>query len=291
MIKINEHGPVTEWCYTSENALIKKISKPFWTSCYVIDGLLIDTGSPSAIDDFRRFIDSDGRNSSIKMCLISHWHEDHSGGAEMLSREYGIPLYAHRITVEKITKGWKIPLYRRMAWGREVVPTYGACQLNSGSINTPGGRYSFEVVQVPGHADGQLALIEREQGWAFTADSVMNNYRMLFGGSCDIQEDIKTIHSSIGLLAGISDEITGGLKLFLSGNGVVEDGGKFLRERLEEIEELHARVHELKYQDMNEKKILKEMFGGESPVAKVSRGDFSRMNLVRSLLAWEPGTN
>jgi len=287
MIRINTHGPVTEWNYTSGSRLMNMVLSPFWATVYIIDGLMIDTGSPSSLHELSDFIKSPDVDKKIKQAIITHWHEDHTGGARLLTDRFGIEVLASKATAEKIQVGYKIPFYRKVAWGKRVEAAPKIKEFSEQTITTPGGKFHFHVMEVPGHANGQFILIEKNHGLVFTGDAVMPAYRMLFGHRCDIQEDIRDIYISIKLLLKEIDEANRPFTLFMSGNGIKEDCSSFLKDKIMEIEIIHEKVHSLKDQGRKEKEILKEMFGKETPAAIISRGAFSRMNLVRSLLKWE----
>ena len=76
------------------------------------------------------------------------------------------------------------------------------------------------------------------------------------------------------------------LKIFIAGHGM-HLGRDFLVARINEIENLHTKAHELHEKGYKMRKILKIMFGGESFIGAFTRGGLSRGNLVNSLLNWE----
>ena len=80
---------ILEWCWASDHEMMLN---PHWTSCYLIDGLLIDSGAPGGADDFRDFVNS--LDEKIESCVLTHAHEDHAGGAHIMNNEFGVPIYA-----------------------------------------------------------------------------------------------------------------------------------------------------------------------------------------------------
>lgn len=279
VVKQIQHGPVLEWQWGTDNELMPE---PYWTSCYLVDGLLIDSGAPGGTNDLRDFVNSLGDDAMVKTCVVTHCHEDHSGGAAVLKREFSIPILASGKAIKFLSKGYEFPDYRQMAWGVRLEPVE-AGKIGS-TIQTPGKRFTFDVVSLPGHAPCLIGLIEKEQEWAFVSDALVPRYRMVFGGNSNIQENIQEVHESIIKLR----KITRGMenpKFFIAGHGLYE-GQLFLEERISEIEQLHRQAHELNDQGLRTKKILKVMFGGESFIAAFTRGALSRENLLKSLLAW-----
>lgn len=283
----HENGKILEWKWASDNKLIPS---PFFTSVYFIDGILIDTGAPGSVDDLRVFITSLLENNPIKFCLVTHTHEDHCGGAHMLQNEFNVPIYAHPEVLKKLKEDSTYPQYRQMAWGEKRLAV--TAQKFPNSITSNSEKYSFEIFPMPGHAPEQIVLIEKKKQWVFAADAVQPKYKMIFGAASDIQEDIATIYDSINKLYEHTKEM-GDLKIFLSGIGIYE-GRKFLKEKMNEIKSLQREIHQLyeeesKKYDQEEKilqKVLKRKFRRETAVGKLTQGDLSIMNLIKSLLNW-----
>ncbi|MBD3213826.1 MAG: MBL fold metallo-hydrolase [Candidatus Lokiarchaeota archaeon] len=287
-----EDGKILEWKWASDHELIPS---PFFTSIFFVDGILIDAGPPAGVNDFKKFIHSLLKDINIKLCVITHTHEDHSGGAHMLKQEFNIPVYAPKAAIEPLRKDATYPQYRQITWG-EKRKSVQAQELPE-TIRSISETYQFEVFPMPGHASEQITLIEKDQEWVFAADAIQPKYKMLFGASSDIQEDMEIIYSSLKKLY----EYTSGmdnLKIFLSGPGVYEGRG-FIKEKIEEIEALHKRVHRV-YKEESEqhekeekilRKVLKRLFKRESAVGRLTDGDLSIMNLIKSLLEWPLNTS
>jgi glyoxylase-like metal-dependent hydrolase (beta-lactamase superfamily II) len=209
----------------------------------------------------------------------------------MLQEEFDIPIYAHKKAIPDLKKEYSYPMYRQMTWGERRLPVEAEKVPDIIFSNTE--NYRFEVFPMPGHAPDQFALIENEQQWAFVADAVQPKYRMLFGNSSDIQEDIAVIYESIHDLYNHTEGMDE-LKIFSSSRGVFM-GREFLEEKLGELENMHRKTHNVynklsKKYDKEErlmKKVLREVLGRESAVGKLTRGDLSKMNLVKSLLQWQ----
>ncbi|MFW9866227.1 MAG: MBL fold metallo-hydrolase [Candidatus Thorarchaeota archaeon] len=292
VVKIDYHckKEILEWQWSSDNELM---SKPFFTSCYLVDGLLIDSGAPGGVDDLRNFVNSLKPEEMIEQCFITHTHEDHAGGAHMLNREFGIPIYTSEKAFHILKKGRTYPDYRQMAWGSELLPVDAI--VIEGPIITKSKKYEFELFPMIGHAPELVTLIERELQWAFVADAVQPKYKMIFGGDSDIQEDISLIYNSLQELYNYTEGMEH-LLIFSAGNGVLP-GRDFLIEILKEIEYMHKTVHET-YNNLLKnrysenqivKKILKKMCGKESFIGQMTRGALSRRNLIASLLKWQIG--
>lgn len=282
------NNQILEWEWSSDNPLMPY---PYWTSCYLIDGLLIDSGAPGGEKDLKEFVYSLNPSQMIDKCFITHTHEDHAGGAYMLNTEFSIPIYTSEKAVNLLKNGNTYPEYRQMAWGSKLLPTNA--EIIDKPIITKSKKYKFELFPMSGHAPELVALIEQDQQWAFVADAVQPKYKMIFGKKSDIQEDISLIYQSLSKLYEFTNDMDH-LLIFSAGNGVLQ-GREILIKKMEEIENLHLKVHELHRQFQKEgysgkkliRKIIKNLFGKESIIGQLTQGDLSRENLILSLLRWE----
>ncbi|MFX0076022.1 MAG: MBL fold metallo-hydrolase [Candidatus Hermodarchaeota archaeon] len=278
---------ILEWKWSSDHELMPQ---PFWTSVFLIDGLLIDAGAPGGVDALRDFVNSLDPSNMVEKCVITHNHEDHCGGGQMLQKDFNIPVYASKLAIPLLLKEKDYPDYRQMTWGINYQP-FQAEELKD-SIYSKSGKYIFDIIETPGHAPEQISLLEQKQQWAFIADAVMPKYQMIFGKNTDIPEDISLIYNSIKKLYDITEEMEE-LLLFTSGNGVFK-GRSFLKDRMDEIQSLHLKAHrfykEAKRTGMREneflKYVIKNMFQRESFISKLTRGGLSNKNLILSLLEW-----
>ena len=289
VIQINnyEEGNILEWKWASDNKLIPS---PFFTSCYLIDGILIDSGAPASVNELRDFVKTLIRGQKIEKCIITHSHEDHSGGASMLQSEFNIPVYADEKILALLKEESRYPEYRQIAWGEMRKPVNArkiSKEIKSSKMN-----YTFETFPMPGHAPELIALIERSQEWVFVSDAVQPRYKMLFGHNSDIQENLSLIFRSlVNLLE--NTKYFNDLKLFIAGHGVYSRS--LLEQKIEEITDLHLKVHELyleyskDFSDHSKilRKILKTIFKRETAIGKLTNGDLSVMNLIKSLYEWE----
>jgi glyoxylase-like metal-dependent hydrolase (beta-lactamase superfamily II) len=278
---------IIEWYWASDNELIPS---PFFTSCYLIDGLLIDSGAPAGSIDLKNFIISLNDKNMVRKCVITHSHEDHAGGAHMLQNEFNIPIYASKKAVQILKEGYGYPQYRKITWGECLKPV--DAQEIGNTIATTSENYTFNVFPMPGHSPDLIALLEKNKQWAFVSDAVQPRYKMLFGNNSNIQEDIIQIYESVEKLYNITKEMNE-LKIFVSGQGLFE-GREYLKERLHEINHLHHKAHLLFNQQLKKgterqkalKRVLKKIFKRETVIGKLTGEDLSTMNLVKQLVKW-----
>ncbi|TKJ23619.1 MAG: hypothetical protein CEE43_02865 [Promethearchaeota archaeon Loki_b32] len=282
------NNQILEWEWSSDNPLMPY---PYWTSCYLIDGLLIDSGAPAGENDLKEFVNSLNPSQMIDKCFITHTHEDHAGGAHMLNTEFGIPIYTSDKALNLLKRGNIYPEYRQVAWGLKLLPVNA--EIIDKPIITKSKKYNFELFPMSGHAPELNALIEKDQQWAFVADAVQPKYKMIFGKNSDIQEDISLICQSLSKLYDFTEGMDN-LLIFSAGNGVLQ-GREFIKVKMEEIENLRIQAHEYHGELQKEgysgkkliRKLIRNLFGKESIIEQLTQGDLSRENLIISLIKWE----
>lgn len=123
------------------------------------DLLLVEPATPYEDEQrewlgWARSLVSGGRN--LIGIFLTHHHADHIGGADVLSNELGAPLYAHRMTQERL-------------------PSLRIDHLlDDGDVLTLDGPtpQRWQVLLTPGHAPGHLCLFEPELRQLVVGDMV-----------------------------------------------------------------------------------------------------------------------
>ena len=131
------------------------------TNSYALGGrevLLVEPATPYEDEQrewlaWAREIASTGR--SIVAIFATHHHPDHIGGAELLSRELQLPIWAHEETASRID----VPVARRLVDGDEIV------------LAGPRDE-AWQVLHTPGHAPGHVCLFEPRSRTAIVGDMV-----------------------------------------------------------------------------------------------------------------------
>jgi len=149
-----------EWNWAMEDELIPK---PFFTSYYYLDGILIDTGAPGGIIEFKRFVETLLNNERINFCLITHSHEDHIGGTYFLTDVLSIPIHASSKAIDllKSASNYTYKEYRKLCWGNGL-QSINAFPFPEQILSTS-GEYLLEIIPTPGHAPYQVAFLEKTQ--------------------------------------------------------------------------------------------------------------------------------
>lgn len=133
------------------------------TNSYALGGrdvLLVEPATPYE-DEQRAWIawarEIGGTGRKIVAIFATHHHPDHVGGAELLSRELGLPIWAHAQTADRMSG--EVPVARRLADGDEIV------------LEGPRDE-RWRVLHTPGHAPGHACLFEPESRTAVVGDMV-----------------------------------------------------------------------------------------------------------------------
>ncbi len=132
------------------------------TNSYALGGrdvLIVEPATPFE-DEQRQWLDwcrslvSKGRH--LVAIFLTHHHSDHAGGAETLSRELNLPIWAHAETSSRLPG---LHVTRRLEEGDRIV------------LDGPNAQH-WTVLHTPGHAPGHLCLHEELAGPLIAGDMV-----------------------------------------------------------------------------------------------------------------------
>jgi len=230
---------------------------------YLARGVLIDSGFPRAA----AHIVARARSAGVWGAVVTHHHEDHSGGAPALAQA-GIPLIMSPATERLIRVPAPIGFYRRFTWGN-VVPLDEA----PASAALPDG---MALVSCPGHSPDHHALWD-------------SSTRTLFGGDLYVGMRVKVARlderprahvQSLRLLAALVPE-----RLFDGHRGLVRDAAASLIRKADWMDETIGRIDAATDTGASESRIVRDVLGGESRLGFISAGDWSSRNYVRVVCA------
>jgi energy-coupling factor transporter ATP-binding protein EcfA2 len=131
--------------------------------------LLIDTGLGR--DDLRSVVE-EITDLPIEV-IYTHSDGDHVGGAEQFNKSY-----MHPIEIEHYKK--------RFEKAQTMI------ELNEKDLVSC-GEYSFEVIHIPGHTPGSIALFERKHRFIIGGDSLQVGPIFMFGNGRNVDDYLKSL--------------------------------------------------------------------------------------------------
>jgi len=249
----------------------------YWTTAYLVDGLLIDSGCAHSAPELLACL----RDKPLTQLVNTHTHEDHIGANGPLQRANdGLKILAHPLALPVLAAPReRQPLhpYRRLMWGWPE-SSNGEQVPDGEMIRTK--NFSFQVLYTPGHSPDHICLYEPEHGWLFSGDLFVGGRDRALSADADIWGVVASLKKITGL------SLT---KLFPGSARVRENPGGELREKISYLEETGKRVLELHNKGWNVDAIARAIFGGPMSIEIFTLGHFSRRNLVWSYL--RSGTN
>lgn len=261
MFQVSSHGPLTR--IRCARSILGRV--PHEVSCYQLGDTLVDSGCPVIAARLAKWC----RDRGVRRIVHTHHHEDHTGGDAALTA-MGLEILAPARTVPILADFYRLPLYRRIVWGR----AQSACARPMGA-SVRVGDHHFEVVPTPGHAADHVCLFERDLGWVFTGD-------LFIAPRVVYLRPVEDAHEILRSLRTIRD--LNPRRLICSHAGVVEDASGALDHRIRFWEELEAAAREGLRRGESERAVTRRLLGRDGMMALISCGDFAKLNLVRSLV-------
>lgn len=237
-------------------------------ACYLVDGLLIDSGIPFLSRELERSL-SERRLDAV---VITHAHEDHMGANAILQERRRVPVYAHHDALPVLSDPRKLSLlpYQKLFFGE---PPASAGQPLDTAVETE--RHRFRVLHSPGHSPDHIVLFEESAGWLFSGDSFIGGQDRVFRESYDLVK----MMGSLRMLASLSPEL-----MFTGMGNVLRRPARQIERKLAYYEEILDKILALRREGMEVSRIARRLFPGDFAVRFVTSGNFSAENLVRSCL-------
>jgi glyoxylase-like metal-dependent hydrolase (beta-lactamase superfamily II) len=244
----------------------------YWTTCYLLDDLLIDTGCAHTAQELAGALHS----QSLSAVANTHTHEDHIGANGLLqSRHVGLRIYAHPLALpilENPHLAQPLHPYRKLFWGW---PTPSAARPLFDGERIQTRNFCLQAVFTPGHSPDHLCFFEEQRGWLFSGD--------LFNGSRDralrVGYDIWEIIASLKRAAALPVKV-----LYPGCARVRENARQVLQDKIDYLEEKGEQVLALYQKGMSVPAIARSVFGGPMLVEPLTLGHFSRRRLVLAYL-------
>lgn len=248
---------------------IEADGKPvYWTTAYLVDGLLIDTGCSHTARELADFLEGE----ELRVVVNTHFHEDHVGANRLIRERFGVEIFAHPDAVPLIDRVPELHPYQEYVWGYPE-PSQAS---PLGKVVETGGHH-FDVIETGGHSAGHVALVEMERGWCFSGDIFITDTPKVIRADEDAQELVR----SMRLLAGLPAQR---LVLLASMGSIIPEGREALLACVDYLMEMAARAKALADLGRPIEDIRRQLFGEGSSLGVLTGGHFSTDNLVESLL-------
>ena len=231
---------------------------------YRIGPTVIDAGPPNQWPSVRRFLD----RQPPQRLLLTHHHEDHAGNASRIAQRYGLTPLAPARSQGRLAGGYTTPPIQRIVWGSprpvetDTLPT--RVEMEDGSW--------LEVIPAPGHSDDMVCLLWPSRGILFAADLYLS--RRVTHLRAD--EDLGRLMQSIEEVLHLDFDA-----VLCAHRGVVEDGKRALRDKLDWLGGLAEGARALQRQGLVEREVRRQLLGREDLVSWASALNISKRNLIR----------
>ncbi|HLR54277.1 MAG TPA: MBL fold metallo-hydrolase [Pseudogracilibacillus sp.] len=235
-------------------------------SAFYLDGLLIDTGPFKKRSDMLALLEQ----WEIDHIILTHHHEDHTGLARWATHHLKIPVYMHALGVKKVRKRARLPLYRRLFWGKR--PSFQAEEIGK-SFRT--AQYTWEVIYTPGHAKDHIALYNKEKKW-------------LFGGDLFVQATPKSAYrfeSIPEMIHSLRRILSYDFDVYIcSHQGILENGRAQIERKLHYLIHMQQEVLHLYNEGRTLKQIQKQLLPNKHFMHYISLFENSPKHFIRSVL-------
>ena len=229
-------------------------------SAYVVRGVMIDTG----FHRVRAEVNAARRELRVDAAIVTHWHEDHAGNVAMFAW-HGVPLLVRPDTEITLRERPSIQLYRRVVWGHPPALDAALRRFQSDTL---------QVIHTPGHSPDHQIVFDRETGTLFSGDLWLGVRSRILHSS----EDPYEIVQSLSVAAALAPA-----RMFDAHRGLVDRPMEAIAAKREWLTETLGDVERRIADGWSDAEIVKRVLGGEERAALVSRGDYSRRNLVRAV--------
>jgi len=245
----------------------------YYTGCFFIDGLMIDTGCAYTIAELTTALEG----QSVHTVVNTHYHEDHVGANMVLTQKDSIVLASEQACtiINGTTRRPPLMPYQRVLWGW---PAPSTCTSLSKWVYTD--HHHFQVIVTPGHSQDHICLYEPDEGWLFCGDAYVGGKDRVIR----LDTDVCMLIASLKKIASLPLN-----RVFTGSGSMVEDPATALAEKIDYLEQLGMMVKEYYHQGFSVNQIRKMVLGRHQMIYYFTQGHFSGNHLVMKYLNKELG--
>lgn len=258
MIRLERLGPVTRLRMSSWHSR----SIGYEVSAYFAHGVLIDCGFRDVAAQFEHVaagLRPDG-------AIITHSHEDHGGNATVLAR-LGIPIAIAPDTLAKLRTASRVRSYRSYTWGQPRPFTAEFVPFDPAPLT---------LLNAPGHCPDHRMVWDAAHGTLYSADLWLGVHDKLVHAKENPRQLVRDLRAA----AALAPEF-----MFDAHRGPVPDPVRALTAKADWLGERISCIDRCIANGMSDRAIVRAELGGEVWTGFVSRGEYSRTNLVRNIRA------
>lgn len=255
-LRIEQYGEVKRLRMSSVRTRAASLD----VSAYVVRGVMIDAGFARA----RRELLNAVRELGVRGVIVTHWHEDHAGNVMDIGA-MRIPVAMRRDTEGILRERPDIQLYRRLVWGWPPRLTVATSTFD---------QHGLEPIHTPGHSDDHQVVWDPATRTLFSGDLWLGVRSRVLHST----EDPYQIIESLRLVGRLEPE-----RMFDAHRGFIDDPVLAINAKIDWLGETMERIAERVRRGHGDRQIVREVLGGEELTGYVSRGDYSRRNLVRAV--------
>ena len=234
---------------------------------YFVDGMLIDTGPKILQNELRALYNQ----NDFDLVTLTHSHEDHVGTASWIQKNRNIPIYVHPMGIPICENPADYPEYRQTEWG--IRKEFQALPLDESILSR---NYEWEVIYTPGHADDHVSLFNKETGRLFTGDMYILPTVKVIMKTESISKMIDSIQTLLKLDFGM---------MYCSHAGYLPNGKEKLKTKLNNLQEIVDSVIDLYKKGYSISEIDKTLFTKKYRVEEYSKGEYSSIHIVHSIVS------
>lgn len=234
--------------------------------CFETDGVLIDTGARTLAREFKPFFEQ----ADVDQVVITHAHEDHTGGAQFLQYELGLPIFMNKSAINECARKADYPFYRKFFWGARQPFAAEPIGETFHSRNA-----EWTVIPTPGHAKDHLAFLNKETGQLFSGDLYVHPKTKLILRDESIPTIINSLEKTLAYDFG---------ELFCCHAGYVRDGRMALQKKLAYLQELREETLDLRKNGYGVREIHARLFTKKYPITLFSLGEWNSIHIIRSIV-------